>query len=79
MMAIVAAFTISFSIASMASMTGLLPQAKVDPQSPSFIAPLASQMHEAVMLAAASAAVQYAPAAQQDALTPHGAAASAAP
>jgi len=70
MMAVVAAFTISFSIASMASMTGLLPEAKLNPHAPSFLMPLASQLHDAAEIAAESAAVQYAPAAQQGALTP---------
>jgi hypothetical protein len=55
LMAVVAAFTISFSIASMASMTGYLPQAKVDPQAPSFITPLAKHLQNAAMTAAKSA------------------------
>jgi hypothetical protein len=55
LMAVVAAFTISFSIASMASMTGYLPQAKVDPQAPSFITPLAKHLQDAAMTAAKSA------------------------
>lgn len=55
LMAVVAAFTISFSIASMASMTGYLPQARVDPQAPSFITPLAKHLQDAAMTAAKSA------------------------
>ena len=55
LMAVVAAFTISFSIASMASISGLLPQAKVDPKAPSFITPLAQHLQAAARTAAHSA------------------------
>ena len=57
LMAVVAAFTISFSIASMASMTGYLPQAKVDPQAPSFMTPLTRHLQDAAIIAAKSASV----------------------
>ena len=53
-MAVVAAFTISFSIASMASMTGMLPQVKVDPKAPSFMTPLADHLQAAARVAAHS-------------------------
>ena len=50
-MAVVAAFTISFSIASMASMTGMLPQVKVDPKAPSFMTPLTAHLQAAARVA----------------------------
>jgi hypothetical protein len=75
-MAIVAAFTISFSIASMASISGLLPQAKVDPAAPSFITPLAQHLQAAAKTAAESAAAASAPADAPAVVTPVGQATS---
>lgn len=68
--AVVAAFAISFSLASMAAMAGMLPAAKVDTPPPAFLDSLASHLHAASVIAAQSAAVQYAPAGQQSALVP---------
>ena len=67
LIAVVAAFTISFSLASMASMVGLLPQPKVGPKAPAFMTPLASHLQAAARLAARTDAN---PVAQQEVLTP---------
>lgn len=68
--AVVAAFAISFSLASVAAMTGLLPESRVESQAPAFLDALAGHLHAASVIAAQSAAVQYAPAAQQSLLAP---------
>jgi hypothetical protein len=51
LMAVVAAFTISFSLASMASMAGLLSQPTVNHKAPAFMTPLAGHLQAAARLA----------------------------
>ena len=70
LMAVVAAFAISFGLASVAAMTGMLPAAKVDTAPPVFLDSLADHLHAASVIAARSAAAQYAPLDRQSALVP---------
>jgi hypothetical protein len=67
LMAVVAAFTISFSLASMASIAGLLSQPTVNQKAPAFMTPLAGHLQAAARLAGRTDA---APAVQRDLLTP---------
>lgn len=69
-MAVVAAFAISFSLASVAAMTGLLPQSSAESPTPAFLDALAGNLRAATVIAAQSAAAQYAPAGQQSTLVP---------
>ena len=71
LIAVVAAFTISFSLASMASMVGLLPQPKVGPKAPAFMTPLAAHLQSAARLAGRT---DPAPTAQPETPTPEQAA-----
>lgn len=56
MLAIAVSFILSVSLATAASMTGLMPDARVDPQKPAFWTPLTNNLRNAAVVNAASAA-----------------------
>lgn len=56
MLAIAVSFILSVSLATAASMTGLMPDARVDPQKSIFSMPLKDNLRNAAVINAASAA-----------------------
>ena len=76
MLAIAVSFVLSISLAAAASITGLMPEARVDPHKASFWTPLTDHLRNAASINVASSA-QRTPAGRQDTATP--AAANATP